>query len=77
MGPPGCTPAPTLTAGLALCSSLDLPAMQEAAQHLLGTHDFSAFQSVGSPSSSPVRTMRRVAVAPSPSSPLLLPEESR
>ncbi|XP_040843690.1 tRNA pseudouridine synthase-like 1 isoform X1 [Ochotona curzoniae] len=57
--------------------SLDLPAMQEAAQHLLGTHDFSAFQSVGSPSSSPVRTMRRVAVAPSPSSPLLLPEESR
>ncbi|XP_058516742.1 tRNA pseudouridine synthase-like 1 isoform X1 [Ochotona princeps] len=57
--------------------SLDLPAMQEAARHLLGTHDFSAFQSAGSPSSSPVRTMRRVAVAPSPSGPLLLPMESR
>ncbi|XP_057605655.1 tRNA pseudouridine synthase-like 1 isoform X2 [Hippopotamus amphibius kiboko] len=42
---------------------LDVAAMQEAAQHLLGTHDFSAFQSAGSPAASPVRRMTAVLVA--------------
>ncbi|XP_035881055.1 tRNA pseudouridine synthase-like 1 isoform X1 [Phyllostomus discolor] len=57
--------------------SLDVAAMQEAAHHLLGTHDFSAFQSAGSPSPSSVRTLRRASVTPGPASPFLLPQESR
>ncbi|XP_047646996.1 tRNA pseudouridine synthase-like 1 isoform X2 [Phacochoerus africanus] len=56
---------------------LDVAAMQEAAQHLLGTHDFSAFQSTGSPATSPVRSLRRASVSPESSSPLVLPGESR
>ncbi|XP_069935525.1 tRNA pseudouridine synthase-like 1 isoform X7 [Oryctolagus cuniculus] len=56
---------------------LDVAAMQEAAQHLLGTHDFSAFRSAGSPAGSPVRTLRRVSVSPAPASPFALPQESR
>ncbi|XP_033084668.1 tRNA pseudouridine synthase-like 1 isoform X1 [Trachypithecus francoisi] len=56
---------------------LDVAAMQEAAQHLLGTHDFSAFQSAGSPVPSPVRTLRRVSVSPGQASPLVTPEDSR
>nr|XP_003809540.3 tRNA pseudouridine synthase-like 1 [Pan paniscus] len=56
---------------------LDVVAMQEAAQHLLGTHDFSAFQSAGSLVPSPVRTLRRVSVSPGQASPLVTPEESR
>ncbi|XP_019514038.1 PREDICTED: tRNA pseudouridine synthase-like 1 isoform X4 [Hipposideros armiger] len=56
---------------------LDVAAMQEAAQHLLGTHDFSAFQSAGSPSTSSVRTLRRASVSPDSGSPFVLPQESR
>ncbi|XP_015425163.1 PREDICTED: tRNA pseudouridine synthase-like 1 [Myotis davidii] len=56
---------------------LDVAAMREAAQHLLGTHDFSAFQSAGSPSASSVRTLRRASVSPDPAGPLVLPQESR
>ncbi|XP_047580369.1 tRNA pseudouridine synthase-like 1 isoform X2 [Lutra lutra] len=56
---------------------LDVVAMQEAAQHLLGTHDFSAFQSAGSPATSTVRTLRRASVAPDPSSLFILPQENR
>lgn len=51
--------------------------MQEAARHLLGTHDFSAFQSAGSPALSTLRTLRRACVGPAPASPFLLPQESR
>ena len=36
---------------------LDLAAMQEAADYLVGTHDFSAFRNVGSKQVSPVRTI--------------------
>lgn len=36
---------------------LDLGAMNQAAESLLGTHDFSAFRSSGSVDSSPIRTM--------------------
>ncbi|XP_070367457.1 tRNA pseudouridine synthase-like 1 isoform X3 [Equus asinus] len=57
--------------------SLDVAAMQEAAQHLLGTHDFSAFQSAGSPTTSSVRTLRRASVSPDLPSPFVLPQESR
>ncbi|XP_063144169.1 tRNA pseudouridine synthase-like 1 isoform X5 [Rattus norvegicus] len=56
---------------------LDIAAMQEAAQHLLGTHDFSAFQSAGSPVPHAVRTLRRVSVSPGPASLFVLPQESR
>ncbi|XP_058992242.1 tRNA pseudouridine synthase-like 1 isoform X2 [Mustela lutreola] len=56
---------------------LDVDAMQEATQHLLGTHDFSAFQSAGSPATSSVRTLRRASVAPDPGSPFILPQENR
>ncbi|XP_029331846.1 tRNA pseudouridine synthase-like 1 isoform X4 [Mus caroli] len=51
--------------------------MQEAAQHLLGTHDFSAFQSAGSPVTNTVRTLQRVSVSPGPASPFVLPQGSR
>ncbi|XP_037684672.1 tRNA pseudouridine synthase-like 1 isoform X2 [Choloepus didactylus] len=57
--------------------SLDVTAMREAAGHLLGTHDFSAFQSAGSTAQSSVRTLRHISVFPSPASPFVLPEESR
>ncbi|XP_054577480.1 tRNA pseudouridine synthase-like 1 isoform X2 [Eptesicus fuscus] len=56
---------------------LDVAAMREAAQHLLGTHDFSAFQSAGSPSTSSVRTLRRASVSLDPASPFVVPQESR
>ncbi|KAM6216869.1 tRNA pseudouridine synthase-like 1 [Rhynchocyon petersi] len=58
-------------------NSLDVDAMQEAAQHLLGTHDFSAFQSAGSPVKSSVRTMLRATVSPGSASPFVSPLESR
>ncbi|XP_069466203.1 tRNA pseudouridine synthase-like 1 [Ambystoma mexicanum] len=46
--------------------NLDVAAMQEAAQVLLGTHDFSTFRSPSSDavSSSPVKTLDQVEVAP-------------
>lgn len=39
-----------------------LSRMNEAAAHLVGTHDFSAFRSEGSPTRSPVRTVYACAV---------------
>ncbi|CAK7317687.1 tRNA pseudouridine synthase-like 1 [Vulpes lagopus] len=56
---------------------LDVDAMQEAAQHLLGTHDFRAFQSAGSPTTTSVRTLRRASVSPDPGSPFVLAQEKR
>ncbi|NWV02688.1 PUSL1 protein, partial [Ptilonorhynchus violaceus] len=46
---------------------LDVPAMREAAQFLLGTHDFSTFRSLNSdaPFQSPVRTLLHVQIQPS------------
>ena len=41
---------------------LDLKIMQEAATYLLGEHDFAAFQSVGSPRNSTVRTVYDISV---------------
>jgi len=43
--------------------SLDVAAMQEAADSLVGTHDFAAFQSVGSVTSGTVRTLFSSRVA--------------
>ncbi|MGL6197272.1 MAG: tRNA pseudouridine(38-40) synthase TruA [Thermoguttaceae bacterium] len=41
---------------------LDLALMQEAATHLIGHHDFAAFQSVGSPRTSTFRTIYDISV---------------
>lgn len=41
---------------------LDVDAMREAAQHLLGTHDFVSFQSAGSERATTVRTVMDVSV---------------
>ncbi|NWW88252.1 PUSL1 protein, partial [Rhynochetos jubatus] len=46
---------------------LNVPAMQEAAQFLMGTHDFSTFRSLNSetPFQSPVRTILQADIRPS------------
>jgi tRNA pseudouridine38-40 synthase len=41
---------------------LDVAAMREAAQTLLGTHDFCSFESVGSERASSVRTIKSISV---------------
>lgn len=48
-------------------SPLNVPAMQDAAQFLLGTHDFSTFRSQNSeaPLRSPIRTIIQVDIQPS------------
>lgn len=45
-----------------LFSPLDIPAMHEAAQHLLGRHDFSAFRAADCEARHPVRHLREAAV---------------
>ncbi|MCA9102397.1 MAG: tRNA pseudouridine(38-40) synthase TruA [Planctomycetales bacterium] len=45
---------------------LDLEAMQRAAGAFLGTHDFSSFESSGSPRASSVRTIDELTVSPTP-----------
>lgn len=49
------------------CSYLNVPAMQDAAQFLLGTHDFSTFRSLNSetPFHSPIRTILQADIRPS------------
>ncbi len=42
---------------------LDADAMQAAAGHLLGTHDFSSFRAAGCQARSPVKTLRHASVA--------------
>ncbi|XP_075045846.1 tRNA pseudouridine synthase-like 1 isoform X3 [Mixophyes fleayi] len=48
---------------------LDMPRIQEAAELLLGTHDFSAFRSIdkAAPFKSPIKTLQQVDVTPSTS----------
>ncbi len=41
---------------------LDAEAMHRAAQRLVGTHDFSSFENLGSPRQSPVRTIYEITV---------------
>lgn len=43
---------------------LDVPAMEQAAQQLVGTHDFASFQNVGTELESTVRTVRSVSRFP-------------
>lgn len=45
-------------------SPLDVDAMSEAARHLLGEHDFSAFRSSECQAKSPVRTIHELALEP-------------
>jgi len=42
---------------------LEVPAMGEAAQRLIGTHDFSAFRAAECQAKTPVKTLRALAVA--------------
>jgi tRNA pseudouridine38-40 synthase len=42
---------------------LDVPAMQAAARHLVGRHDFSSFRAAGCQAKSPVKTIARLRVA--------------
>lgn len=44
-------------------NALDIPAMQQAAQHLLGRHDFTTFRHVHCQAQSPVKTLDRLAVS--------------
>jgi tRNA pseudouridine38-40 synthase len=43
-------------------STLDIGAMREAARVLIGTHDFAAWQSSGSPTKTTVRTVKRLEI---------------
>lgn len=45
-------------------SPVDVLAMQAAARHFLGTHDFTALMDMGSPAHSPVRTIERIDIRP-------------
>ncbi|RCX11632.1 tRNA pseudouridine(38-40) synthase TruA [Extensimonas vulgaris] len=42
---------------------LNLAAMQEAAEYLLGEHDFSAFRAAACQAKSPVKTLQRIAIS--------------
>jgi len=44
------------------CRALDVPAMRDAARHLLGEHDFSAFRAQGCQAKHPIRTLHRLDV---------------
>lgn len=48
---------------------LDLTAMQQAARHLVGRHDFACFETAGSERSTTVRTLTQVSVVTNPPSP--------
>ncbi|XP_050838405.1 tRNA pseudouridine synthase-like 1 isoform X4 [Serinus canaria] len=65
-GGPGSMPR-ALSQALCGSSPLDIPAMREAAQFLLGTHDFSTFSSPQAEAQSPVRTLQQLQLQPSPS----------
>ncbi|XP_074074862.1 tRNA pseudouridine synthase-like 1 isoform X2 [Macrotis lagotis] len=57
---------------------LDVAAMQEAARHLQGTHNFQAFRSVSENNwQNPVKTLLRVSVVPGPASPFTHPQLRR
>jgi tRNA pseudouridine38-40 synthase len=49
--------------------ALDVAAMQQGALRLVGTHDFAAFQTMGSPRRSTVRTIRDLTVEASQTGP--------
>lgn len=55
---------PSIESGLAgwTFTELDLQAMQQAAEHLIGEHDFSSFRAAACQATSPVKTMRSMAI---------------
>lgn len=56
---------PSLESGLCgwVFRPLDVDAMQRAAAHLLGEHDFSSFRAAGCQSPTPVKTLRSIAIS--------------
>lgn len=56
---------PSLEHGLVgwIFRPLDLQAMREAAAHLVGTHDFSAFRAADCQSPTPVKTLHRIDIS--------------
>jgi len=58
-----------------LAERLDVAAMREAAAALIGTHDFAAFQSAGTQTTSTVRTIVRSEVVDSGPDPLASPTQ--
>ena len=59
----GASPSPLRAARThRVLTPLDLPAMRTAAEGLLGSHDFRAFQAAGSAPGSTLRTLRRLAI---------------
>jgi tRNA pseudouridine38-40 synthase len=58
------SPAPAIGAQYVwhVWQDLDVAAMHEAAQHLLGHHDFSSFRSAACQANSPMRTLNRLDV---------------
>jgi len=55
---------------------LDAGAMAEGAAHLLGRHDFAAFQAAGCDADHAVRELRRIEVAPGPAGEIALSVEA-
>ena len=55
-------PAPVPRRSTKIADWLDLPAMAAAAQVLVGTHDFAAFQAANDPREQTVRTLARIDV---------------
>lgn len=56
---------PSLEAGCVgwVCRPLDLVAMQQAAAHLVGEHDFSAFRAAQCQATSPVKMLQKIDIA--------------
>ncbi len=55
-----CAVPPRLRPFVWECGPLDLPAMEEAALHLIGTHDFASFRNAGTDVETSVRTLRSI-----------------
>ena len=53
---------PMLLNHAATVRKLDIPNMQEAAQYLLGEHDFSSFRAIDCQAKSPIRTLTRINI---------------
>lgn len=50
---------------------LDIAAMNKAAKHLIGTHDFSSFRAAECQAKSPIRTLERLEITEDKSSPMM------
>lgn len=72
-------PPLTFEAGLAwgVYKPLDIPAMNEAAQYLLGTHDFTTFRATECQAKSPIKTLERLEVVAAEGQEIRIYAESR